>query len=150
MTYPDFPVPEPTRPTRLNPYSAHHIDGRILLALLPHLDQSDLMTIRSEFGYYLAGRGGMVATWQEAWNAWTRATEHRDGEIAYTPTRCSTCRGRRISTRNVARNISRTGSPYVCGECNGSGRGRRTRQRARYVRVPESEQAQQHAEQKAE
>lgn len=130
------PVAPTEPPKRVDPRVAHVIDGRAMLALLPHVDQGDLHTIRREFGYYLNGRR-THETWQEAWNAWTGATERRGGEIIYTTPRCGTCKGRRYSTRNIGRNIARTGSPMICGECNGSGRGQRTRQAARFARLPE-------------
>lgn len=56
-----------------------------------------------------------------AWNTWV-ATRH--GVFRFTPARCVHCRGRGVSTRNLPRNLSRTGSPHVCGECRGTRRGR--------------------------
>lgn len=137
MTEASEAVAPSEKPKRVDPRVAHMVDARALLALLPHVDQSDLHTIRQEFGYYLNGRSARHETWQAAWNAWTGATEQRSGEIIYTTPRCRTCKGRRYSTSNVSRNIARTGSPMICGECNGSGRGQRTRQQARFARLPE-------------
>lgn len=123
--------------TPLDPRSAHALDGRTLLGLLPHVDQSDLHEIRIEFARYLTSREGRShATWQDAWNAWTRATPTRPGSIDYTPLCCGDCKGRRFSARNLSRNLTRTGSATMCGECRGSGRGQRTAQTTQYAPPP--------------
>lgn len=120
-----------------DPRIAHQIDGRTLLALLPYVDQSHLPEIRQQFGRFLSSRRGLThPTWQAAWNDWTGATPHRAGTIEFRPSRCGTCHGRNVTTRNISRNISRTGSPYMCGDCvNGV---RPIRQPARYADVPET------------
>ena len=125
-----------SQPVRLDPRIAYNVDGRTLLFLLPHVDQMDLHEIRSEFARAIQAMRAPAATWQDAWNAWTGATPHSPGQITYTRIRCKICRGRRYNTRNIARNLSRTGSPIVCGECNGSGRGGRVHQSTRYAPTP--------------
>lgn len=117
---------------------AHNLDGRTLLNLLPHVDQSDLHTLRQEFAQYLTTRAASShQTWQEAWNAWTGATPHTPGQITYTPPRCKDCHGKGFTHRHVQRNLTRTGNPYLCGTCRGTRRGTRTRQPARYAPIPE-------------
>lgn len=125
-----------SQPARLDPRVAHAIDGRHLLHLLPHVDQMDLHEIRGEFARAIQSMRTPALTWQDAWNAWTGAGPGRLGQITYTSVRCKECKGRRYSTRNIARNLSRTGSPYICPECRGSGRGGRVQQRATYAPAP--------------
>lgn len=117
----------------------HYLDARHLLTLLPYLDQSDLHEIRNEFARFVDGaaRRSPFTSWQEAWNAWTGAHPDRPGQIEYTPARCHTCGGKGWNTRTVSRNLARTGHPAICGDCRGSRRGQRTRQVARYARLPE-------------
>ena len=40
-----------------------------------------------------------------------------------TTARCLGCDGRIVNIANPGRNLSRTGSPYVCGDCCGTRRG---------------------------
>lgn len=121
----------------VDPRTAHMIDGRTLLGLLPHVDQSDLQTLRQEFARALSNpRMRSVPTWQEAWNVWSGATPGRPGQIAYTPLRCKSCHGRGFNPRTISRNLARTGQPTVCGDCRGMRRGQRTTQVARHADVP--------------
>ena len=122
----------------VDPRTAHTIDARVLLAHVPRLDQNDLHDLRREFGRYLSTRASATrhTTWQDAWNAWTGVAPHRPGEIQFTPVRCAQCHGRRFDLRHVARNLSRTGRPDICGECRGTGRGTSTRLLATYITPP--------------
>lgn len=105
------------------------IDGRNLLALLPHVDQADLSEVRRAFASSYQARVGGYTTWQEAWNAWTRASPGRPGEISYTPILCPECRGRHIDRR--------TWQP--CAACFGTGKARRpVRQVALYAAPSET------------
>lgn len=121
-----------------DPRIAHLIDAGTLRRLLPNVDQSDLYDLRREFAVALSSRQGrQAATWQEAWNLWTGATEHRPGSIRLM-TKCKVCRGKGFTHRNVSRNLTRTGSPYGCGECGGvPGRRVATRVTARFAPIPE-------------
>jgi hypothetical protein len=125
-----------TQPTRLDPRIAWHIDARHLMMLVPHADPSDLHTLRGEFARAIQALRVPVTTWQEAWNVWTGATSTRPGQVTFTRPRCPVCHGRRFTHRNAARNITRTGSPYGCAECNVTGRGGRTTETARYATAP--------------
>lgn len=124
----------------LDPRIAYTLEGRELLRLTVNVPQSELREISEVFARYLTSANGRAAaTWQEAWNAFTGATPNRAGIIAYTPLRCRECKGKRYSTRNVARNFARTGHAMACGECRGSGRGQYVRAVARYAFIPETE-----------
>lgn len=104
----------------VDPRIAHMIDARLLYAHLRRVDQSDLHDIRQEFARYLTSREGRdAATWQEAWNRWTGATAPHVGGRITILTKCKSCHGRGFSSRNVARNLARTGHPMACGECRG-------------------------------
>lgn len=122
----------------VDPRIAHNMDSRILLRLLPHVDQSLLYDVRREFALALSSRQGrQVATWQEGWNLFTGATAHRPGFIRLM-TKCKSCSGRGFTHRHVSRNLSRTGNPYACGECGGvPGRRISTLLRAMYAPIPE-------------
>lgn len=125
----------------LNPQIAHLVDAGTLRRSVPGLSPSDLHDVRSEFAWFLTTPRARATyqTWQEAWNAFTGATPHRPGALNYTTSRCSACNGRRYDHRRIARNISRTGSPYICGECRGTGRGQRVTKTALYVEPPAPE-----------
>lgn len=122
----------------VDPRMAHHVDNRAYMHLMPHVDQSDVYEIRQQFARYLSSRHSQTthATWQDGWNEWTGAQEHRPGQILYTPIRCRQCHGKRFDVRHPGRNLSRTGSPSICGECRGTGRGTPTRQTALYAHLP--------------
>lgn len=123
----------------VDPRTAHLIDARVLFSLLPNVNQADLWTIRQAFARYLSTRRAQRAeTWQEAWNQWSGATSGRLGNIEYRTPRCRECKGRGFETRRMARNLARTGSPVVCGECHGSRRGSLVRQPARHATLPEN------------
>lgn len=118
----------------IDPRAAHNISIRLLVGLMPGISHEDLFDVRREFARYLTTRQAATArTWQEAWNSWTGAVEGRPGFINYTPARCSNCRGRRWSVSRPGYNMTRTGSPSVCGDCRGTGRGTSTRQSAQYA-----------------
>lgn len=79
----------------------------------------------------------MGLTWQAVWNVVTGATPTRPGCISHTPVRCRACSGRQWSVRRPDVNMARTGSPYICGECRGTGRGTgAVRAVARYAAPP--------------
>lgn len=121
----------------LDPRIAHNLEGRGFLRLTVNVPQIEIREIREMFARYLMSANGRAhATWQEAWNAFTGATPDRSGVVSYTPLRCRECKGKRYSTRNVAKNFARTGSTMPCGECRGSGRGQPVRETARYAAVP--------------
>lgn len=121
----------------LDPRIAHLMDARILLGLLPHVDQSHLWEIRREFARALtASNVRQSETWQEAWNMWTSATPERPGQVRYTPARCTECHGRGFSHRNISRNLARTGHPGVCGGCRGTRKGTSQVIAARHASVP--------------
>jgi hypothetical protein len=50
---------------------------------------------------YSAARRQQLATWQEAWNAFTGATQTNPGRIAVQPAVCPDCNGRRFSARTM-------------------------------------------------
>lgn len=105
----------------------HRLDARLLLAALPHIDQVDLFTIRSDFARWVSGSNRDWASWQEAWNGWTRASPQHAGRIVFTPHRCPRCRGRRLDLRRG----------QVCTDCMGTGKGHRpTIQAARWMPAP--------------
>lgn len=125
---------------RIQPRIADQMDARTLRTLVPRLHRSDEQQIRGLFRQYLAAPRTPAATsWQQAWNAWTgAATAGRAGVIEYTPNRCHGCEGRRFTHLHVGHNLSRTGSPIICGDCTGTGRGQPIRVEARYARSEES------------
>ena len=49
--------------------------------------------------------------------------------------------GKGFDHRNVSRNLARTGSPYVCGECRGTRRGKWVTLTATYITPPTAEEA---------
>ena len=71
-------------------------------------------------------RGLSVTSWQQALNDLTGATQHHPGALTLSSVRCGTCHGRRFETRHPSLNLTRTGSPVMCGECRGTGRARVT------------------------
>jgi hypothetical protein len=118
---------------RLIEQDVFRIPGRILLGLLPGVDQHDLADVRRTFAAHIASQRPTTGTW-------TRATPHRPGQITYTPARCPECHGRGFSHRRPDINLARTGNPMVCGECRGNRSARPTRQVARYAN-PATEEA---------
>lgn len=104
------------------------------------MDQSDLHTIRQEFARFLdiaftrgTRSGEPYTSWQAAWNHFIGPTR----TIEYRTPRCRDCR-HGVTHRNVGHNLSRTGHPYVCGTCRGTGRGTQVRQQALLATVPEA------------
>lgn len=123
----------------LNPQTAYQVDARILLTHLPHVSQGDLNQVRSDFARYLTTAAARdCVSWQDAWNKFTGATPRRAGSLRYTTSRCPDCKGRRFNTHNIVHNLSRTGSPYICGACGGSGRGQSVTVAARYINPPQA------------
>lgn len=131
-------------PTRVTPQQVHHIPLDVLVTLLPPSGHNGTghqiaEEVRGEFARMVTSPALRdCQSWQEAWNGWTGAGPGRPGIIRYTPARCAECRGRRYSTRNLSRNIARTGTPFVCGGCNGSGRGKPASVTALHAREPET------------
>lgn len=114
-------VTEP-RPARLDPAVAHHIDTRTLLGLMHHPAQRHLHDIRQLLARQIqagAGRGRPYSRWQDAWNDLTGADGRGNGQLRLANVPCPACSGRGVDTRHVARNLSRTGNPAICGECMG-------------------------------
>lgn len=132
MDTPDAETPPMLR--SIDPREAHLISMDSLLRLLPHVEHQDVHTIRCDFASWLTSRNGRqpVASWQDAFNAWTRATPTRPGEINYRSARCHECR-HGIAKRPSARNLSRTGNMMGCGACGGTGRGGPQRQVALFA-----------------
>jgi hypothetical protein len=81
-------------------------------ALLPQWRPWDQFELRREFASWVA-RQKPFDTWQDAWNAWTRATQQRPGRVDMW-IRCSTCKGRRYALRH--------GAMRPCWTCTGRGR----------------------------
>ena len=106
---------------RLDPAVAHHIDGRTMLGLLPHVSQQHLSTIRLELARHIQTRYGRAsfATWQDAWNDMTGATPVRDGTLRLRNVTCSQCHGKGFDVRHPGTNLARTGNASICGECRG-------------------------------
>lgn len=132
---------EPTAasPRPLDPAVAHHIDARTLLGLLPYVDQRHLSSIRIELARHIQAGGTRrerLTTWQGAWNDMTGATDRRDGQLRLRNVACSQCHGKGFDVRHPGRNLARTGSPSICGECRGSRRSDVT-VRARFARALE-------------
>lgn len=120
-----------------DPRLAHLVDARVLLAHLPRSSQSDLFEIRRAFGNYLATRDGRRhGTWQEAWNGFTGAAPQRPGEVRFHVARCPDCHGRGFDHRRVSRNLARTGQPFACGTCRGTGRGQWVTHVATFIAPP--------------
>lgn len=111
----------------LDPRMAFQLGAQIR-HLTPRLRPSHLHTVQRAFAHHIsAARGSGYPTWQDAWNDFI-GTRHpqQTGTLHFTTDRCPDCPGRGMpATRNISRNISRTGSPYICGTCRGSGRGQR-------------------------
>lgn len=104
--------------------TAHLIDARHLVMLVPHLGQQHFNQVREELAHHIqVSRSRDFDTWQEAWNDWTGARPERPGHIRFRTRRCPACNGRRIDHRHAARNLARTGNPMICGECRGTGAG---------------------------
>lgn len=127
----------------VDPRSAYAIDGSRFRLAVPRLSPADLYTLRREFATYLSTRYSRAKhdTWEAAWNDWTGAAPHRVGQVQFTTARCSECKGRRFSHRNVARNLSRTGNPSVCFECRGTGKGTRVSLPATHMPAPPTDAA---------
>lgn len=121
----------------IDPRVAYHLGASALRSLVPRADVSEQYEIRRQFAQYLGTAAGRrCGTWQEAWNALTGAREHLPGEIVIVRRRCSGCRGRRLNPRTVSRNLARTGSPHVCGQCRGTGTEGPVRFATRFARTP--------------
>lgn len=105
----------------------HRLPHGSLAALVPSATDLDLHDIRSAFALAVTSPAlRQSASWQEAWNAWTRTQGHRGGAVVFTATRCRTCRGRRFDPSRPGYNFAHTGNFFVCGACHGGGRGGRT------------------------
>ena len=120
----------------LDPRTAFQLGAQIR-HLVPRLRPTDLRAVQRAFARHIsvAARGNGYSSWQDAWNDFID-TRHpqQPGTLRFTTDRCPDCPGRGMpATRNISRNISRTGSPYICGTCRGSGRGQNTRLQARYA-----------------
>lgn len=91
------------------------VSGAELAAALPQL-RPFTHEVRDDvdkaFLSWLSGSSHVYATWQEAFNAWTGATEHHSGVVRVTPSRCATCHGRRVDMRRGT----------ICATCLGGAR----------------------------
>src|SRR5665647_3045370 len=112
------PAVELGTPRRLDPAVAHMIDGRTLAHLMPGGDQLYFPDVRRELAQHIAASAprARFGTWQDAWNDMTANGQR---PIRLPSATCPQCRGKGFSTRNVARNLTRTGHPAMCGECMG-------------------------------
>lgn len=109
-------------PVRLDPAAAHHIDARTLLGLMGRPDQRHLSDLRLLLARQIqagTGRGRPYTRWQDAWNDLAAVDSRGHGQIRLNNVACPACNGRGFNTRHVARNLSRTGNPSICGECMG-------------------------------
>ncbi|WP_347956247.1 hypothetical protein [Gordonia aichiensis] len=68
--------------------------GAALPQLRP-LNLDDVREVRSAFAGWLNRQRASYSSWQQAWNAWTRATERHPGRVEFTRTHCPNCHGRR-------------------------------------------------------
>lgn len=98
--------------------SIRHIPSHALAMALPQIRPFDAQAeVRQEFIRWLSSQRDQYACWQQAWNAWTRATPARPGLVDLTML-CPECRGRMFSTRSLARGVP----GGICGRCNGQRR----------------------------
>jgi hypothetical protein len=89
----------------------HRLPFHVLAAALPQLRPFDSHTeVRRDFAAWALCQRQLYPTWQDAWNAWTRVSAGRPGQIDLQVT-CPDCRGRLISTRH--------GIPAACLTCMG-------------------------------
>ena len=111
-------LPNVTPPRRLDPAIAHVIDGRTLGNLMPGADQLYFPNVRRELARHITGGASRspFSTWQTAWNDMTDSG--RRG-VRLASATCPKCRGKGFSATDAARNLIRTGSPAMCGECMG-------------------------------
>lgn len=76
----------------------HQIPHTELTSLIPQLDYDSARELRSQ----LARQTRPGQGWQEALNAWSRATDQRPGEITMHLYRtCPQCHGRMFNTRTL-------------------------------------------------
>jgi len=111
-----------THPIPLDPAIAHHVPATDLLALVPRLDQRLLGAVRLELARHIAATRGRTAyvTWQAAWNDLTGASPTRPGTLRLSGVSCPTCHGKGFDVRHPGRNLARTGTASICGDCRGS------------------------------
>ena len=93
-----------------------HLISRIphntLAQALPHMRPFDHgREVREAFlSWAVCQRAENFASWEAAWNRWTRATAQRAGQVSLTVT-CPDCRGRGFGIR--------TGTAKLCTRCIG-------------------------------
>ncbi len=110
------------RPGHADPSLAHHIPADELRALLPEAVPSHLPAARIELARHITARGDRgrpFTSWREAWDDLTGAAHPGGGALTLRSVTCPACRGRGVTTRNLSRNLARTGHPNVCGQCDG-------------------------------
>lgn len=110
----------------LDPAQAHHVPENELRRSLAN-PRVDLWAVRQDFARFIQAdrRRSRYTCWQQAWNAFTGATERHTG-ILYITQKCSACSGRmfdrrtgRACTTCLARRTERlTLSPYYVPEPN--------------------------------
>jgi hypothetical protein len=92
-------------------HQIHRLPSHVLAAALPHLRPYTAHDeVRNDLASWVAGARTDYASWQHAWNDWTRATPHRPGRV-HLNIRCTDCHGRLFSTRR--------GIPEPCTTCRG-------------------------------
>ncbi|EHB48633.1 hypothetical protein MycrhDRAFT_5474 [Mycolicibacterium rhodesiae JS60] len=83
-------------------HQIHAISHDALARAVPNLRPFDIdHELRQEFAAWTARQRNTYATWQAAWNDWTRATARRPGTV-HLSVRCPQCRGRSFAIRHGA------------------------------------------------
>jgi hypothetical protein len=124
----------------LNPQVAYLVEAQFIRTSAPRLDIRDLHDVRRELARFIQIQQRRETPFEnhyDAWNAFVGASPTRPGTLTYTSPRCHDCQGRGFTSRNITKNLSRTGSPYTCGTCRGTRRGQRQDVPARYMTSPQ-------------
>lgn len=91
--------------------SVHQIPNASLSSAVPDLDVfTGGWELRRVFALWITAQPTTFNSWQEAWNAWTGASERQFGSISLT-TQCPDCDGRLFTLR--------WGMPQPCTTCMG-------------------------------